>query len=111
MSGIGILVWGPDEASASTQRHSQNGLLQCVTNIAHKNCCGKLNGRKTSLPSVYHMVPVLMEVPPNGPSHNASKSPCAKWCAHSPGQLNSLVLILGWCGQHMNGQLAHHPHS
>ena len=34
------------------------------------------------------MVPILMKVPPNGPSYNASKLP---GCAHYLGQLDSLI--------------------
>ena len=45
-----------------------------------------------SFPGIQIMVPVLMKMPLNGPSHNASKSPN---CTRYPGWLKSLLLDIG----------------
>ena len=60
-------------------------------------------------PSFCLMVPILKKAPPNEPSHNASKLPCAKWRAYYLGQLISLVPVLAQRGLHMPGQMAPHP--
>ena len=110
--GTGILVWGPDEASGPTQQCGQKGLLQCITDTTRKSHHGKLNRRKTSVPGVHPMAPILMKAPPNWPSLKCFQVALYQAVCLLPGtQLNSLVLISEWCGPHMPGQMAPHPHS
>ena len=84
MSGIGIPVWGPDKVLAPTQWHGQRGLLQCITDTAHKNHCGQLRGKHPHLVSALPC-PSSWRHPLIGPPTNASKSPCAKGHAHHLG--------------------------